>query len=494
MMRLRGHLPAARRLQFLYAYCGGTYYAETRNTISGCVSDTRTPVTLTINPLPIAEAGNSVAICAGGSTTLIGSAVDGDGNYTYAWNNGLGAGSTHIVSPLVTTTYRLTVTDGNGCQDVDQLVVTVNPSPTADAGPDVSICAGESTTLSATATGGSGNYSFSWDNGLGAGANKTVSPVATTAYTVTVTDGSGCTDTDQVTVTVNDNPVVDAGSDVTICQGSSTTLAANTIGGDGNYTYNWDNGLGASASHVVSPSQSTIYNVTVTDGNGCIDIDQVIVTVNPAPTADAGPDASICTGESTTLTASASGGDGNYTYAWDNGLGAGASHVVSPVATTTYTVTVTDGNGCTDTDQVTVTVNGNPVADAGGDATICIGESTTLTASATGGDGNYTYTWDNGLGAGASHVVSPAQTTTYTVTVTDGNGCEDTDQVTITVVQNFNDAGTIAGDEAQCGPYDPTPILGTIGVFGTQVLTHAGIPLANQTACRYQLDYHSRIY
>ncbi|MCB0562627.1 MAG: hypothetical protein KDD09_26930, partial [Phaeodactylibacter sp.] len=187
-------------------------------------------------------------------------------------------------------------------------VVTVNPSPTADAGPDAAICEGSSTTLSATATGGSGNYSFSWDNGLGAGANKTVSPAATTTYTVTVTDGSGCTDTDQVTVTVNDNPVVDAGPDVTICTGESTTLAASATGGDGNYAYNWDNGLGAGASHVVSPSQSTIYNVTVTDGNGCTDIDQVIVTVNPTPTADAGPDVSICNGESSTLTAGATGG------------------------------------------------------------------------------------------------------------------------------------------------------------------------------------------
>jgi len=439
----------------------GTYYAEGRNINDGCVSDSRTPVTLTIYPLPVAEAGNDVAICAGSSTTLVGSATDGDGNYTYAWDNGLGAGSTHTVSPLVTTTYRLTVTDGNGCQDVDQMVVTVNPVPTADAGPDAAICQGSSTTLSATAAGGGGNYSFSWSNGLGAGANKTVSPLATTTYTVTVTDGNGCTDTDQVTVTVNDNPLADAGPDVTICEGSSTTLTASAAGGGGNYTFAWDNGLGAGASHVVSPLTTTTYTVTVTDGNGCTDTDQVTVTVNDSPVADAGPDASICEGESTTLSASAAGGTPGYTYTWDNGLGTGASHTVSPLVTTTYTLTVTDSNGCTDTDQVTVTVNDSPVANAGADATICAGSSATLTASATGGDGNYTYTWDNGLGAGASHTVSPIVTTTYTVTVTDGNGCIDVDQVTIIVIQNFDDAGTISGDEAHCGPYDPTPIVGT---------------------------------
>ena len=73
-------------------------------------------------------------------------------------------------------------------------------SPVANAGPDVSTCAGTSHTLTASATGGGGGYSYAWSNGLGSGASKTVSPASPTTYTVTVTDANGCTDTDQVTV------------------------------------------------------------------------------------------------------------------------------------------------------------------------------------------------------------------------------------------------------------------------------------------------------
>ena len=231
--------------------------------------------------------------------------------------------------------------DGDGfidCADGDC------PPPTPNITGTTAICTGASTTL--TASGGTG---YTWDNGLGAGASHTVSPASTTTYNVTVTASNGCTATDQVTVTVNGLPTANAGADDAICEGLSTILTAS--GGTG---YTWDNGLGAGASHTVSPVATTTYTVTVTDANGCSDTDQVTVTVNGLPTANAGADDAICTGSSTTLTAS--GGTG---YTWDNGLGAGASHTVSPVATTTYTVTVTDANGCTATDQVTVTVTVN---------------------------------------------------------------------------------------------------------------------------------------
>ena len=374
-------------------------------------------------PPPTPSISGTTTICAGSSTTLTAS-----GGSSYVWDNGLGAGVSHTVSSASTTTYTVTATEGNGCTATTQVTVTVNPLPTANAGSDATICAGESTTLTA-----SSGASYIWDNGLGAGASHTVSPAVTTTYTVTVTDANGCTDTDQVTVTVNPLPTANAGSDATICAGESTTLTAS-----GGTSYVWDNGLGAGASHSVSPASTTTYTVTVTAANGCTDTDQVTVTVNPSPTANAGSDVNICTGASTTLTAS-----GGTSYNWDNGLGAGASHTVSPLATTTYTVTVTAANGCTDTDQVTVTVNPPPTANAGADVSICAGTSTTLTAS-----GGTSYAWDNGLGAGVSHSVSPVSTTTYTVTVTAANGCTDTDQVTVTV--NLSPTANAGADVSIC--------------------------------------------
>ncbi|HMQ49653.1 MAG TPA: hypothetical protein PKA00_19325, partial [Saprospiraceae bacterium] len=344
-----GNLLLANSLSYTPTVAG-TYYAEARSTVSGCVSDSRTPVTLTINPLPNANAGNDVSICVSGSTTLTAT-----GGSIYAWSNGQNTPSI-MVSPLTTTTYTVTVTDSNGCEDTDQVIVTVNNNPDVNAGNDVTICEGTSTTLQASATGGNGNYTYEWSNGLGSNPTQMVAPMATTTYSVTVTDGNGCTDTDQVIVTVNDSPDVNAGNDVTICEGTSTTLQASATGGNGSYTFSWSNGLGTGAIKTVSPMTTTIYSVTVTDVNNCTDVDDVIVTVNDTPEANAGDDVTICEGESTTLTASGNGGTTPYTYNWSNGLGTNQSITVSPAITNTYTVTVTDANNCFDTDQVTVFV------------------------------------------------------------------------------------------------------------------------------------------
>ena len=392
-----------------------TSYTVTVTDANGC-TDTDA-VTVNVNANSSANAGPDATICTGFSTVLTAS-----GGVSYNWDNSLGAGASHTVSPTTTTNYSVTVTDANGCTDVDAVTVNVNANSSANAGPDATICTGFSTVLTA-----SGGVSYNWDNSLGAGASHTVSPTTTTNYSVTVTDANGCTDVDAVTVNVNANISADAGADATICTGFSTDLLAS-----GGVSYDWDNGLAGGASQTVNPTTTTTYTVTVTDANGCTDVDAVTVTVNENVSADAGADATICTGFSTDLLAS-----GGTSYSWDNGLGAGAAQTVNPTTTTTYTVTVTDGNGCTDVDAVTVTVNANTSADAGADATICTGFSTDLLAS-----GGVSYVWDNGLGAGASQTVNPTATTTYSVTVTDANGCTDIDDVTVTVNENTSaDAG-----------------------------------------------------
>ncbi|GAA0874644.1 hypothetical protein GCM10009118_10520 [Wandonia haliotis] len=359
--------------------------------------------TITVEPLPTTNAGSDVTICAGESVTLTAT-----GASTFNWNNGLGGGASHSVSPGVTTTYTVTGGSAAGCVSTDQVTVNVNPLPTVGAGANVSICQGASTTLTAT-----GANSYTWDNGLGAGASHTVSPGATTTYTVTGTT-NGCQNTSSVTVSVTPLNVTSS-ADVTICQGQSTTISA-----AGATNYSWDNGVGAGASHTVSPATTTTYTVTGSSG-GCSNTSSTTVNVTPLPVVSAGSDQAICVGDAATITAT-----GATNYNWDNGLGAGASHSVSPGSTTTYTVTGSS-SGCTNTDQIQVVVNPNPIVNAGTDQVICAGESVTL--SATGSADNFS--WNNGVVDGVAF--TPTTTTTYTLTGTNATGCAETDQVTVTV-------------------------------------------------------------
>jgi|GEM_PF-5587030 len=411
-----------------------TTYSVTVTDAFGCAD--RDQATIIVNPNPNVEARPDTTVCQGEPVVLIAIPSGGSGaNYQFLWDNGLGAGPTHTVTPSIDTDYAVILRDGNNCTATDTANVFISLPPIVIAELDTAICQGESVTISATASGGAGGYTFSWDNGLGTGPTHVVSPDTTTTYSVTVTDEAGCTDQDEVTVVVNALPTVVASPDTAICAGNPVGLiAVGTGGNNDSYTFDWDNGLGAGASHTVTPTDTTTYTVVLTDGSGCTATDQITISILPNPTVVAETDTSICVGENVTLSAIATGGSGSsYNYSWDNGLGIGQTHSVSPVQTTIYTVTATDENGCSATDQVTVTVNPLPVVNLGPDTSICIGEELLLFASATGGDGNYTFTWDNGLNPGQTQVVSPTTLTTYAVVLEDGNGCQDTDSITVLV-------------------------------------------------------------
>jgi hypothetical protein len=257
----------------------------------------------------LVSAGSDQDVCLGSSVAIGGSpsASGGAGGFTYAWDNGGtlddASASNPNASPVANTTYTLTVTDANLCTANDAVDVTVNAGPTANAGVDATIgnCAGQSTTLDASGSTGTG-LSYAWDNGGTLSNANIVNPVAspgsTTTYTVTVTDANTCTDTDQVTVTVDAAPNANAGVDATIgnCAGQSTTLDATGSTGTG-LSYAWDNAGSLSnaniANPVASPGITTTYTVTITDTHGCTDTDQVTVTVDAAPNANAGTDATI---------------------------------------------------------------------------------------------------------------------------------------------------------------------------------------------------------
>jgi hypothetical protein len=148
-----------------------------------------------------------------------------------------------------------------------------------------------------------------------------------------------------------------------ICPGSSATLTATTSALSPSYL--WSPGGATTASITVSPVSTTTYTVTVTETTTlCANSGSGTVTVNSAPTADAGPAQTVCAGTpgGTAIGGSptASGGTGPYTYIWAPATGLDDATVANPTAeigsTTTYTVTVTDHNGCTANASVVLTV------------------------------------------------------------------------------------------------------------------------------------------
>ncbi|MBL7944030.1 MAG: hypothetical protein JNM00_14770, partial [Flavobacteriales bacterium] len=144
----------------------------------------------------------------------------------------LPGGGTWSGSPLVTPagvftpsaegsyTLTLTVTDGV-CTDTDDIIAVVHPRPVTDAGPDQTICQGQTVNLCASATSANGAITlYTWSGGPVSNSLAqcpTATPAATTFYNVTAVDVEGCSDPDQITVFVLLPPAVNAGPDLTLC-------------------------------------------------------------------------------------------------------------------------------------------------------------------------------------------------------------------------------------------------------------------------------------
>ena len=438
-----------------------TNYSITVTDFAGCSAISA--VTITVNPLPIANAGPVSAICTGGGIGIGGSptATAGTSPYTYAWDNAATLNSTSIAnptaSPLVNTIYSLTVTDINGCVSLSATTVSVGAIPVVDAGAALTMCPGTTSILggSPTASGGATPYTYSWSNG-GSLSNSTIAnPVSnatlTTNYFVTVTDNGTCSAIASISVSVNPAPIANAGANQTICSASSPVLGGSPTGSAGTspYTYNWDNAAVLDNATLANPTASititTVFNLTLTDFNGCLATSSVSISVNQSPIADAGPTQAICSGGSVQIGASpaATGGQSPYVFAWSNGATLDNAAIANPNATplinTVYTLTITDVNACTAVSAVTITVGSIPVVDAGVNQTICIGSSTIIGGSPTGSGGvtPYTYVWSNaGLlddNTLANPNATPVVQTTYTVTVTDFGSCSAIASVTISL-------------------------------------------------------------
>ncbi len=226
---------------------------------------------------------------------------------------------------------------------------------------------------------------------------------------------------------------VTASPNSTVCAGATATLTAG-----GAVTYTWSPATGLSsvngASVAASPTASTVYTVTGTDGSGCTSSATVQVTVGSGPVLSVSPNATVCPAASTTLTAS-----GALSYTWSPAAtlssANGASVTASPAATTVYTVSGTDAGGCIGTTSVQVAVGSNPVLTVSPNATVCPAGSATLTAS-----GAVSYTWAPAAtlssANGATVTASPAATTIYTLSGTNAGGCTGTNTVQVSLAAN----------------------------------------------------------
>jgi PKD repeat protein len=314
--------------QTITVLSSGTYSVDVTDQ-NGCIGTGAT--TVTIVPSSPVNLGSNVVACDGETVTL------DAGVYTsYQWSTGA---TSQTIAVTTDGYYWVDITNAAGCGSSDTVQVTFNNTPVFSLGADVIAC--DQTTINGLVA----NSSFLWND---LSTNPTLNVTSSGTYWMEATDlTSACTWSDTIDVTINPLPIVDLGPDTTLCNGSSVQIDAQNAGS----SFVWNSGQ---LTQTITVASQGSYIVTVTDANGCVEEDEIVVVIRPPFTIDLGPDRPYCTGSSVVLDP-ALVTTGN-TYTWTNPNGVVSTLPTYVVADTgMHYLTVVDSYGCDASDSVNIT-------------------------------------------------------------------------------------------------------------------------------------------
>jgi gliding motility-associated-like protein len=390
---------------------------------------------------PTANISGNFEICAQGNIQPVDIIINFTGNppweFIYAIDGVQQAPITTSTNPYILTTSQpgtytlisLTVAGENcpgvvsGQASLDE--VTITPSATAT---DETCFAQGDGSVTANGGGGTAPYTYNWSNGS---SNQTQNNLPIGTYFVTVTDNNGCTE--ETSATIGGPPDLSASANSpsasTCSNPNGGSVSVSPTGGTPSYTYNWSNGSTSQNPTNVPPG---IYDVTVTDANGCTTTAQTEVlddTTPPIATASAIGQLD-CINQTITISGIGSSVGSGIIYNWTGpGIVSGAGSlnpIVDQIGTYNLVVTNTN-NGCTA--EATAVVSGDqtpPIAIASGGEIDCNNQVIQIDGTGSTTGGNTTFQWSGpGIVSGANTLTpTVSQGGTYTLTVVNNdNGC-----------------------------------------------------------------------
>ncbi len=407
-------------------------------------------VTITQPPVLTASVGSiQGATCGQSNGSASSSASGGTGTYSFVWRNGLN----QVVSSAPTLinvpggTYRVTVTDQNGCTDFEDAAIPSPDGPQATINSTTPTRCSDSNDGRATITVSQGQapYTIFWNNGE-TGLNPVALRPGTGINIVTITDATGCI-TSQV-VNVPSPPTLEATPPViqqaTCPAGTNGSIQTLGTGGTAPYTYAWNTGA---TTHVLNNIAAGTYSIIIRDANNCMITESITLSDKPAITVQTVSEmAPTCAGRSDgSISVNATGGNGTFSYVWNTGA---TGNTLSSIGAGTYTVTATDAQGCT-SQQTFVFSDPPPLSlDLGPDRKICVGGILTIASPANA----VSYAWSSSNGfSSTSKQVTLTQAGDYTLRIINANGCIAEDSFTLTTATDLLSADFLMIPQAEAG-------------------------------------------
>lgn len=481
--------PPTTTVGIVYYFCQVSF----PTIVGACSVITTNPAEVIVNQTPVIASITDV-ICSGNSfvvnPTNTGSNIIPIGT-TYTWTqptivplgsvtgasaelipqNTISQTLTNTTTSPATVTYTVTPTSGSCTGSTFTVIVTVNPSITANEVIVNSTCFGSNNaSITTNIVGGipfssGAPYQIAWTGPNGyTSALPSISGLSPGVYNLTVTDNGGCPFSVNYTVTEPTalQITIDSETDITCFGSANGSISTSVTGGTGSYTYTWTLNSApyiASTDDITNLSPGT-YILSVTDVNNCGPATASFSITEPSVLAvsllnqvNVG-----CFGANTgSITINPTGGTPiqvtpgvfDYTYAWTGPNGFVSSNQnLSSLFAGTYDLIITDNLGCQDNLTVTLTEPTEIQINAVTTPIECYGDNdATIAVTLSGGNPPYSTSWSN-LAVGLNQ--SNLSAGDYTITVTDGIGC--VKQLTITI--------------PEAPLFDINPVVTNISCFG----------------------------
>jgi len=380
--------------------------------------------------------------CIGNDGQITLSTTGGSAPYTYNWSHNGGL-NTNVATGLAAGQYTVVVTDASGCITTNTINVALVGSATANFTYNGNQCFNGNSYAFTNLGSTGGGVTFAWDFGDGIGTSTAENPSysysssGTFNVQLTIVDGA-CTEVFVLPIQVYSVPTLSFLDSDPSCNGFSDGAIDITIAsGTSPFTYNWDNGA---ISEDVTGLIAGIYNVTVSDINGCQVSGNYTLTEPSLLTLSTVGSAPLCQGVCNgTSIATPGGGTPPYSISWnDPGAQTGVNAI--GLCASTITATVSDNNGCIETSIITLT-DSAPISFSPTVTNSNCGQSDgEITAAVINGTFPFSFTWTPNLST--TSTISNIPAGSYSVSVTDNNGC--TNDTIINITDNAAPAVSIA--------------------------------------------------
>lgn len=463
---------------YTYAWSNGATTQDISNLNAGLFTVTVTDSSgcskqasyMLVNNVRVLLSGTVTKASCGQTNGGVNASVSGGtAPYTYSWDNGA---STEDLTNVGVGTYRLTVTDANGCSGSSTFVVNQNNTVTVSFAVTPAGCFNETTgAIDITASGGTAPYTYSWQHGP---TTEDLTGLVSGIYRITVTDNAGCSVLTAINVPKK-SILVNALVTQPRCNGDTTgSIVVVPIDGSTTYTYLWSNGeTGNSLTNVPVGN----YSLTITDASGCSRTLSYTITEPAALTANASVTNNNCGAEgSFSIDLTVTGGKTPYTYLWSTGA---ITQDLQGLNSGTYSVQIKDSNNCTSSKEVVVTPASNSFSCKINPATtplICNSVGNTLSAVTTdaqsyqwnvsSSDSSWAITSGSSSPVAVYTVGSAGSSATFSLTI-QKDGCTKTCSYTVATSCVVRD-NTGGGDPSSSDPCSPSDSTGTVVVSPPQ--------------------------